>query len=149
MTAEEKNKMLRDAIYEKLTAKVGKDCVNFLTAYGHFIELYDDYIDRDKGEISIHTVKDKLVDLLSSNYWRDNATHLYLVEKLIQLQFADVVKWEQSDEEWMRRDAKALSHCGYNILFAIVILELGIEEAEKFSSEYRKTCHEIHKDDVI
>lgn len=145
----EHNKELIQSMLDKLNAKAGKDCINFILGYGAFIELYDDYIDKDKGDISIHTLKDKLVDLFSANYWLRNAPSLYLVEKLIHLQFADVVKWETSNVEWMRRDAKALSHCGYNMLFAIIILELGLEVAQEFSSQFRQTCHAIHLEDKI
>jgi hypothetical protein len=149
MLATEHNELLISSMLEKLRAKAGEDCIKFILAYGAMIELYDDYVDKDKGEISIHTIKNALVDLFSSEYWRKNQPYLYITEKLIHLTFADVVKWEESNITWKREHAKVLSHCGYNMLYGIIILELGIEEAMRFSEEHRTTCHELHNGDVI
>jgi hypothetical protein len=127
----------------------GNDCVEFLIGYGEFVELYDDFIDKDKGDISIHTIKTKLVDIMSGAYWRKYADSLYLVEKLISLQFHDTVVWENSDELWKREHAKVLSHCAYNMLFAVMIIEIGLIETQKFSAEFRETCHVLHMEDKI
>ncbi len=96
---------------------------NFALAYGEYIEVIDDMVDE--------TVTPKMVDdstfmaskLFSSNYWTANRNYFLVVEQLIHIIYFNTVKWERSNEMWKRRDAKALSHCGYYMLFAVLLLE--------------------------
>jgi hypothetical protein len=60
-----------------------------------------------------------------------------------------MVEWELSEIEWKRRDARALNHCAYNMLFAVIILECGDAALRKISVRFREHAHERHINDPI
>ncbi len=138
-------------LVDKLQAMLAHniDATRFVLAYGELTEIADDLVDDPANHIE-NTMKLTAIvsQLFTSNYWLKNGPALVMVELLNNLTFFDVVKWEKSSEEWQRRDAKALSHCAYNMLFAVLILECGLEATRKISLEFRESAHKHHLHDI-
>lgn len=118
--------------------------LEFLKLYGEYIELVDDFVDKDNGEINPLDITNKALEVFSTNYWRANAHFLYLIDKVNRLTYLDSNKMMASDIDWIKTDGKALSHCAYNLLFAIIIHELGDAKAEEISLEFRINAHKEH-----
>ncbi len=125
-----------------------QDCADFLVAYGHYVELYDDFIDRDKEVITIHDVHAAATNLYSLPYWRANAHRLYALEKAIHCIFRTSVLWEDSSEEWKIRDAKALSHIGYAMLIGVLSLE-NPSSLNSIAPKLMEHCHKAHLGDIV
>ena len=121
----------------------------FLKLYGEHGELVDDLVDEIVTPELVEK-ESRLAHAVSNcEYWRTWQRELYLVSRLVHNQFFDSVKWESAQEEWKRRDAKALSHCGYNMLFSVILIEFGEETLMKFSLRFREHAHLRHINDKI
>jgi hypothetical protein len=126
-----------------------KEAHEFLYLYGEYGEVVDDLVD-DPGNPDNVEKAARLAHVVNNcAYWNKYKQCLYLVERLIHNTYFDSVKWESADEEWKRRDAKALSHCGYNMLFAVILLEFGEEKLKELSLRFREHAHERHIHDPI
>lgn len=126
--------------------------IDFIVAYGEQAEIADDLADENLNKAEKAEKLQRLTNLssrlYSSDYWHQNRAQLLMVEQLNNLTFFDTYKWEHSDEEWKRRDARALNHCAYNMLFAILILECGFDAARSISLEFRESAHRNQLDDM-
>lgn len=120
------------------------EVLEFLKLYGEYIELVDDFVDKDNGEINPLDITNKALEVFSCNYWRANAHFYYLIDKVNRLTYMDSNKMMESDIEWIKQDGKALSHCAYNLLFAVLVHELGDKFAEEISYEFRINAHKEH-----
>jgi hypothetical protein len=119
----------------------------FVIHYGNYLEMVDDLIDEPKDVELIGRTIALASDLFSSHYWQQHCAQLWLVEKLVHRQCMDSVAWEHSPEDWKRRDARCLSHAGYNMLFAVIQLEAGTEALRKISLRFREQAHLKHLHD--
>lgn len=132
-------------LFEGKDPKIGR----FVRSYGEYVEVIDDLVDEPKDVVMIQKMTSLAVVLFSSDYWRERGSMLRLVEQTINLTYFVSVKWETSNDAYLRRDARALNHCGYNMLFAVLILECGAEAAQSVAAEFMESCHSHHKDDAI
>lgn len=142
------NQALTDKVlklFEGKDQKIGR----FVRAYGEYVEVIDDLVDEPKDIALIQKMTSLATALFSSDYWRERGHMLRLVEQTINLTYFVSVKWETSGDSYLRREARALSHCGYNMLFAVLILECGAEAAQSIAAEFMESCHNHHKDDPI
>lgn len=121
----------------------------YLYLYGQLCEMMDDLVDEEKCVETVDKVGTLRMQLSTCSYWLKNWTHLWMTERLIHHQYFDMVKWEHSDEEWKRRDARAMNHCAYNMFFAVLQLEFGDEIVRKFSLRFREHAHNKHLNDPI
>ena len=121
----------------------------FLRDYVTYCHLVDDMVDETKDIDRIRRCTTYATCLYSSDYWARNRQTLYAVDRITHNQYFDAVTWEHSEEEWKRRDARALNHCGYNMLFAVILLEFGEDAMNQWSIKYREYSHLKHKDDKI
>ena len=125
------------------------EAYEFLRLYGEYGEMIDDIVDEEKNLDTIEKAA-RLVNAVNNcSYWRKYQHSLMLVERLVHNTYFDSVKWEKSNSEWKRRDAKCLSHCGYNMLFAVILIEFGEETLSKFSLRFRTHAHLRHIHDPI
>lgn len=93
---------------------------------------------------------DELVQKIGNcAYWQRNQSCLWVVRWLVHNQYFDTTKWEKDEEEWKRRDAKAMSHCGYLMLFAVILIEFGVEKLNEISLRFRTHAHLRHVNDPI
>ena len=126
-----------------------EEALCFLKLYGDYGELVDDQVDESKDINRTQEIDRLKMELSVNPYFLKNYTALWIVERLVHNTFFDSVKWEKSNSEWKRRDAKALSHCGYMMLFAVILIEFGMEELNKFSLRFREHAHLKHLNDPI
>lgn len=126
-----------------------EDAVNFVVAYGNYIEIIDDLVDEVKDKDRVRKVGEQAALVFNLPYWKKWGHALYYVERIIHNTYFDSVCWEESEEEWKRRDAKCLSHCGYNMLFAIILVEFGEKKLQELSLRFREHAHKRHINDPI
>ncbi len=125
------------------------DALKFVLAYGEYIEMVDDIVDEPKDVELVDRCTALATDLFSSNYWLQNSRSLILVERVIHMTYFNVVKWEKSEEAWKRRDAKAMSHVGYMMLFAILLLETGDSQlVQSIAIQFMEKAHLEHISDL-
>jgi hypothetical protein len=126
-----------------------KEALAFLKNYVDYIHAVDDLVDEPKDTNAIRHCSTLAAVVFSSDYWVRNKNYLYIVDRLTHNTYFDAVIWEHSPEEWKRRDARALNHCGYNMLFAVVLIEFGEVVLQKFSIKFREYSHLKHINDKI
>lgn len=123
------------------------EAISYLHLYGQHCEIVDDNVDEEKSVERIEEQARIASDIAAHPYWQKNYYALWCVERLIHNTYFDSVKWEKSEEEWKRRDAKALSHCGYNMLFAVILIEFGADTLKNISLRFREHAHLRHLND--
>jgi hypothetical protein len=143
-------KFLDQELYEeyKNMFKGHEEAWSFLGTSCDYYEQVDDQVD----EITTSETTRKLTSLAciyyNHPYWKKYGHILYMVDKISHCQYFDSVLWEHSKEEWMRRDAKALSHSAVNMVFAVIFIEFGQETLDKFSAKFREHAHRLHLQDL-
>lgn len=142
-----KDKQLLTELAELFKEK--PEAVEYLYLFGQLCEVADDLVD---GDISIPEGVEKIgllrQQLSVCPYWTKNYQHFWMTERLVHHQYMNMVQWEHSTEEWKRRDARALSHCAYNILFGVILFEFGDQVLAKFADRIRTHAHELHLNDL-
>lgn len=121
----------------------------FLFLYGQYGELMDDVVDEPQSIVTTERMADFANKVNNCAYWIKHRQYLWVIERLIHNAYFDTVRWEKADEEWKRRDAKAMSHCGYYMLFAVILIEFGIEKLNEISLRFRNHAHLKHINDPI
>ena len=132
-------------VWNKLT----EDARMFLTLWAQYIELADDLIDEPTDKEKVRAFIEFGPQVFSCNFWLQHGVNFWLLERVICLTYNDTVDWEKAEEKWMRVDAKALSHCGYDMFFAVIIFQLGYKTAQSISRQYREYAHRKHSHDEI
>jgi len=125
------------------------EALEFLTLYGEYCHVMDDLVDEAVTPEMVDKSGLLRMKISLCEYWKKHQRHLWVVERLIHHTYFDCVKWERSTEEWKRTHAKALSHCSYNMLFAVLLLEFGSEVLQKYSLRFREFSHLRHINDTI
>lgn len=95
----------------------------FIGAYTEYVHAIDDLVDEDKNVTKIDRTTDLASRIFNSNYWIKNRDQLYLIEQLIHVFYFVSVEWETSEELWKQRDARVISHMGYAMFLAVLLLE--------------------------
>lgn len=125
------------------------ECFAFVCAYSDYVECIDDLVDEPHNIELIDKTTFLAEQLFSSNYWLKNCNQLHIVEQLIHIIYFNSVAWENSAESWKQRDAKALSHCAYYMLFAILLLETkDTKLVQKISLQFMERSHLLHFEDM-
>lgn len=121
----------------------------FVNAYVQYIEVVDDLVDEEKDTANVRKCVEMSAKVFNCNYWKQYGANLILLDRVIARTYFDSAVWEKSSEEWKRRDAKCLSHSGYLMLFAVIIIEFGEDKLNEFSLEIREYAHMKHINDKI
>lgn len=114
---------------------------NFLCKYIEYIHLIDDIVDEDKCIDRILQTTQKAFEVFNHDYWIKYRLSLMLVERLVHNAYRDSTRWEIEDIEWKKRDAKVLNQRGYDMLFAIIMIEFGEDKLNEFSLLFREYSH--------
>jgi hypothetical protein len=122
---------------------------DFLKISCEYYEHIDDLVDEEVTTVDVKETTSLAACTYNHPYWRKHGAMLYLVDRIIHCQYFDSAMWESSEEEWKRRDAKALSHAGINMVFAVILLEFGQDTLDKFSLKFREHAHLLHIKDTI
>jgi len=125
-----------------------EEAFDFLKLSNAYFDVVDDLIDEPKDVELIKRCTALAGLFYNHTYWIKHRTTLWIVERLIRCQYLDSVKWEPSSEEWMKRDAKALSHSAVNLVFTVILIEFGQDVLDSFSAEFRENAHRLHINDL-
>lgn len=127
---------------QKEIVEMFKDRPVALSFLGKCIQYYhaiDDVVDEGNQHIQVTT---RLAfEVFNHAYWIQWRQSLTIVERLIHNAFYDSTVWESSTEEWKKRDAKVLNQRGYDMLFAVILIEFGEDTLDKFSNKFREFSH--------
>lgn len=123
------------------------DAKMFLATYCDYCHRLDDIID-EKITDSEYILKTAAMaaDIFNSNFWRDNCNLLYVIEALVNNDYADANVWQGNAVEWKRNQADILRHSGNNMIFAVILLTKGREALRRFSGQIREVSHLMHHD---
>lgn len=141
------DKQLLTDLTELLVTRI--EAAEFLQLYGEYGEAVDDLVDEVVLPELVEKVDRLRIKIEQCPYWQRNFIPLHVVGQLVHNTYFDSVKWESAKDEWKRRDAKCLSHCGYMMLFAVILLEFGLEKLTEFSLRFREHAHKRHLNDPI
>lgn len=142
-----KNKQLLCELAELFKDK--PEVLEFLDIYANYGELVDDMIDDPGNNLTVQKADELSIKIGECRYWQKHQQHLWVVRWIIHNQYFDSVKLEGSSEQWKRQDAKVLSHAGSMMLFAVILIEYGIDKLNEISIKFREHMYERHKDDPI
>ena len=141
------NKQLLLKLAEMLKGRL--ECLEFLNLYASYGEVVDDLVDDPGNSFNVQKADELSVKIGECVYWKTHQQYLWCIRWIIHNQYFDSVKLEASTEYWKRRDAKVLSHAGSMMLFAVILIEFGIDKLNEISMEFREHMYERHKDDPI
>ena len=111
----------------------------FVWAYCDYIHAIDDIIDEKITDPErLLRVFAQGAALFSSRFYREYGDQLYLIEALINNDYADSVAWEKSDVKWKRENADVLRHSGSLMLYAIIFLLKGRDALRSISAKVRE-----------
>lgn len=114
----------------------------FLGKYIEYIHAIDDCIDEAKNPSTILKTAELASVVFNSPYWKQWSSALYLIERLAYNSYHDSVQWEhEGAPTWKQRDAKVLNQAGYEILFAVILIEFGEDKLRDFSPRFRHYSH--------
>jgi len=134
-------------IYKEIYQLIGhdEDACKFVLMYGNYVEMIDDIIDESHdGELVLKAFSHAML-MFTTPFWLKWHEQLLLVDALNNNQYADSLIWEKSEDSWKREDARCLSHCGYNILYAVIYLVAGRDALRKVSERFRQWSHMKHR----
>ncbi len=144
-----------DAITKKLDEDICKlfenkqEAKEFLLLYSEMGGLIDDIVDEQKNTNTIRRGTLLLSKCYNCNYWLKWHNSLLVTDRLIHNQYFDSVEWESSYEQWKREHAKVYSHAGIQMTLAVILIEFGDIELEKWSLRFREYAYNRHKEDKI
>ena len=122
---------------------------SFLCFYLDYVHMIDDLVDEPKNIELIRACSRQSAVVFNCDYWINNQRELYYVDRVTHLIYFNAVKWEHAPEEWKRMHARVLNHCGYNMLFAVMIKEFGEQIAAEKSIKFMEFSHAKHLGDKI
>lgn len=134
----------KDPVQERIRV-IFKDnllAFNFLCKYIEYIHCIDDCDDEAKDLKRNAKLTRLAFEVFNHDYWTKWRQSLMIVERLIHNAYRDSVIWEQ-ESIWKRRDAKVLNQRGYDMLFAIILIEFGEDKLEEFSLQFREYSHKL------
>lgn len=120
------------------------EALQFVDLYAKYIHAIDDIVDESFNPELIVSTFNLAANIYSLPFWIKHHNELLVVVNLMSNQYSDVVGWEKSNDKWKRREAQALSHVGYNMLFAVVLLVAGYGALRECSSKFRAWSHFTH-----
>lgn len=118
----------------------------FICLYLDYCHMVDDLVDEDKNIERINDTVSQASRVFNCSYWKQYGNSLLLVDRLIHNKYFDCVTWEHSEEQWKNEHARVLNHCGYDMLFAVILIEFGEGKLNELSLDYRNFAHEDNND---
>lgn len=134
---------------EKYTNKLSEDAQRFLYGFGKYVGAIDDLIDEPNNPELVDKTTALAAKLFTSNFWSKYGRELLVVEQLVHVIYFAQLPWETAQESWKRRDARVLSHCGYYMIIAVLLVETNDTElAKNFARELMEINHAEHLEDL-
>ncbi len=124
------------------------DAKLMLKTYCNYCHDVDDIIDEKKID-SEHVLKTQAMmsDILNSDFWVKNAHFLYIVEALINNDYADsniLMNKPKDSPEYQQGDVLRCS--GNLMIFAVILLTKGRDALRKVSLAIREASYKAHHD---
>lgn len=120
----------------------GRDeAYNFICRYIDYCHVIDDLVDEETTIAMIEQTTTLASVIFNLDYWKKYGTSLYLLHRIIHHTYFDSVQWERAEEQWKKDHARVLNHCGYNMLFAVVLIEFGEEKLKEVGMTFREYAH--------
>ena len=121
----------------------GADAKLFIVIYDRFIHAIDDLVDEKlANEPEFLLVPFRIaLNLYNTNFWHKYSNILYPTMSVIHNTWADSVAMENSDEEWMKTQAKTLKGIGLEMYMVVVEILSSYEERRRCSLAFRENCH--------
>lgn len=139
---------LKDPMQQEIAVmfKDKPEALFFLGKYIEYIHSIDDCIDENRDSFVILKTAELAAVVFNTPYWKQWSSALYLVERLAFNSYHDSVRWEnvtvdKDQINWMLRDSKVLNQAGYEILFAVILIEFGEDKLREFSPRFREYSH--------
>lgn len=125
----------------KVMFKDNPSAFSFVCKYIEYIHLIDDVVDEEKNTETVLRMTQKAFEVFNHDYWLKWRQSLLIVERLVHNVYRDSTNWENSPEEWKKRDAKVMNQRGYDVLFAVILIEFGEDKLNEFSLLFREYSH--------
>ena len=125
------------------------EAIDFIKLHNEFVHAADDVVD----EHDLPRMTKCRSFLLAWKYYNHpyflkNADKgLRMVSLLNHIDYENSVKWEISGDPEQLKAASILRHTSISILFAVLIIECGVDVANEVASDFREHTLEAHKDD--
>jgi len=143
------SKTPKGAVEEILTKLTNEQAKNFILTYIYYIEYADDLVDGESIDrlLAVKNFTSLAIQVFNHPYYVRYREALCMVEVNNNINYFTSVSWEKSNASWKRRDAKMLARSGIEMIFAVLVVELGIEQARPLCEELREIVHLYHYSD--
>lgn len=122
------------------------DALRWLFAYFRYAHYIDDLVDEPKDEEAIRKTFALAEAMFASDFWRQHGPYLYPVLRTVHFDYFISAEWERSDEEWKRRHADLLRHCGNSVAVAVLALFCDDEQVMRTAKRLKEFSHTYHHD---
>jgi len=145
-SSQEPSEVLPESIQDKFKTLLASypDALQFILEWVEYINMIDDIIDdplkRSSNEYVLRTFL-KAADVYSLPFYRAHAQVLWPLVTVITNTYMDVVKWERSASSLKNSHADALRHTGYDMIFMVIRLTLGVIKLREVSEDLRFYAH--------
>jgi hypothetical protein len=120
----------------------------FIQLFNEYCNLLDDQIDEVKDDERTRKISTLAARIFNCPFWQRWSQNLYFLERAINNCYFDSTRWEKAEEDWKRRTAQVLASCGIMMLFVVIMIEFGEDEANKWTLRMREFSYEKHKNDL-
>lgn len=135
------DKELLDELNQMLS--VEPSAIKFIQAYSNYCHLVDDIVDEKFCSSEFVTsVTQAASDVFNSNFWlkyNNGNYNLYIIDALINNDYADSNLWLNSDLKWKHDYANLLRCSMNNMLFAVIFIVAGRDALRKVSLRIRES----------
>lgn len=123
----------------------------FVLMWTDYVHYIDDLVDGDVelNPENIIGLAAKAITIHSTEFFRQYAHILSVVELLINSAYADSVVWEKSTEEWKKIASDTIRHEGLNMFFTVVMIIAGRDKMRSISARMREYTHFKHINDIL
>jgi len=139
--------MSDDELLKKIAGYIGHDveACRFIKAYIAYCHAIDDIVDEKMCSSEYITSVTSLASAVyTSNFWIKNAHQLYLVDALINNDWADSCLWEHSTIEWQKNIADVLRNTANNMVFATIFIVAGRGAVRDISLHFRAVNYKFN-----
>jgi len=141
MTRPEQNK----ALIQRICCN-DESAMDFLVnCWSPYVHEVDDIMDGDRPDKrdQLKTFA-KAIAVYTHPFFLKNLFALRAVATLVTVNYADVVEWEKSSDEWKAQWADHYRHCAMDMVIAVAHICGGYEHAFNISQEQRAICWQDH-----
>lgn len=115
----------------------------FLGLWLKYINAIDDIIDEKIVDPKVLLNTFALASQMHScKFYQTYCNMLWLTENLINDTYGTSVNWERAEEEWKKKHADTMRHCGIAMVFAVILIVHGREVMLQYSDRYKEFVYQ-------